>query len=71
MSGGDLFERIIADDYKISEAEVIKYISQVCDGIRYMHENNYVHLDIKASMHSSKFYSACTTVTVTLGHKKL
>ena len=52
MSGGELFDRIAADDYKMSEAEVIKYISQVCDGIKYMHDNNYVHLDVKASLHS-------------------
>ena len=49
MSGGELFDRIAAEDYKMSEAEVINYMRQVCDGLRYMHENSIVHLDVKVS----------------------
>ncbi|XP_014665457.1 PREDICTED: twitchin-like isoform X3 [Priapulus caudatus] len=47
LSGGELFERITADTYKMTEAEAINYMRQVCDGLRHMHENNIVHLDIK------------------------
>ena len=47
LSGGELFDRIAQEDYKMSEAEVIKYIKQVCEGLEHMHENNIVHLDIK------------------------
>lgn len=47
LSGGELFERITADDYKISEAEVINYMRQICEGVRHMHEKNIIHLDIK------------------------
>ncbi|XP_069132542.1 twitchin-like isoform X10 [Argopecten irradians] len=47
LAGGELFDRIAADDYKMNEAEVINYIRQVCDGLRHMHENSIVHLDIK------------------------
>lgn len=51
LSGGELFDRIAAEDYKMSEAEVINYMRQVCDGLRYMHENSIVHLDVKVSFH--------------------
>lgn len=47
MSGGELFERITADGYVMSEAEVINYMRQICEGIKHMHEKNIIHLDIK------------------------
>ncbi|XP_064634017.1 twitchin-like isoform X9 [Lineus longissimus] len=47
LSGGELFDRVADDSYKMCEAEVINYMRQVCDGISHMHDNCYVHLDIK------------------------
>uniref|UniRef100_A0A1A9V0P1 Twitchin n=1 Tax=Glossina austeni TaxID=7395 RepID=A0A1A9V0P1_GLOAU len=47
LSGGELFERITAEDYIMTEAEVINYMRQICEGIRHMHEKNIIHLDIK------------------------
>lgn len=47
LSGGELFDQIADEDYKMSEAEVIHYIRQVCDGLQHMHDNNIVHLDVK------------------------
>lgn len=47
LSGGELFDRITADGYTMSESEVINYIRQICDAVRYMHEKNIIHLDIK------------------------
>uniref|UniRef100_A0A0B7BN15 Uncharacterized protein n=1 Tax=Arion vulgaris TaxID=1028688 RepID=A0A0B7BN15_9EUPU len=47
LSGGELFDRIAAEDYKMSEAEVINYMRQACEGLKHMHEHNIVHLDIK------------------------
>jgi len=47
MSGGELFERITGEGYEMSEAEVINYMRQICEGIKHMHEKNILHLDIK------------------------
>lgn len=44
LSGGELFERITSDGYSMSEAEVINYMRQICDGIKHMHERNIIHL---------------------------
>ncbi|XP_071104533.1 twitchin-like isoform X3 [Haliotis cracherodii] len=47
LAGGELFDRIAAEDYKMSEAEVINYMRQACEGLKHMHEHSIVHLDIK------------------------
>ena len=39
MIGGALLERKL-----LSEAEVIKYMKQICEGMKYLHENNILHL---------------------------
>jgi len=49
LSGGELFDRIADDNYKMSESEVIKYIRQICEGLQSMHELGIVHLDIKVA----------------------
>ena len=49
LSGGELFDRVGSDDYKMSEAEAINYMRQLCEGLKHCHEHNIVHLDIKVS----------------------
>ncbi len=47
IAGGELFDRIADPNYKMTEAEAIKYMRQICQGLQHMHENNIVHLDLK------------------------
>ncbi|CAF4579023.1 unnamed protein product [Rotaria sp. Silwood1] len=47
VAGGELFDRIADPNYKMTEAEAIKYMRQICQGLEHMHENNIVHLDLK------------------------
>ncbi|XP_046701046.1 myosin light chain kinase, smooth muscle isoform X1 [Silurus meridionalis] len=47
VSGGELFERIIDEDFELSEREVIKYMLQIIDGVGYIHKKGIVHLDLK------------------------
>lgn len=47
MSGGELFEKVADDSNRMSEAEAAEYMRQVCEGLCHMHENSYVHLDLK------------------------
>ena len=44
LSGGELFERITAEGYTMSEAQVINYMRQICEGVKHMHERNIIHL---------------------------
>ncbi|XP_077472882.1 myosin light chain kinase, smooth muscle isoform X1 [Stigmatopora argus] len=47
ISGGELFERIIDEDFELSEREVIKYMLQIVDGVGFIHRQGIVHLDLK------------------------
>ncbi|CAJ0587388.1 unnamed protein product, partial [Mesorhabditis spiculigera] len=47
LSGGELFEKIADEHSRMSEKEAADYTRQVCEALRVMHENNYVHLDLK------------------------
>jgi hypothetical protein len=44
LSGGELFEKITSEGYSMSEAEVINYMRQICEGVKHMHERNIIHL---------------------------
>uniref|UniRef100_A0A8C4QDU1 Myosin light chain kinase, smooth muscle n=1 Tax=Eptatretus burgeri TaxID=7764 RepID=A0A8C4QDU1_EPTBU len=47
ISGGELFERIIAEDFELTERECIKYMRQIVEGVCFVHEQGIVHLDLK------------------------
>lgn len=47
MDGGELFDRIIDDNYNLTEFDTILFIKQICEGIRHMHQMYILHLDLK------------------------
>lgn len=47
ISGGELFERVVADDFTLTEKDCILFMRQICEGVAYMHSQNIVHLDLK------------------------
>ncbi|NWU96099.1 MYLK2 kinase, partial [Upupa epops] len=47
VEGGELFERIIDDDYHLTEVDCMVFVRQICEGIRFMHQMRVLHLDLK------------------------
>ena len=50
IAGGELFERVVADDFTLTEKDVILFMRQICEGVQYMHNKLIIHLDLKVSI---------------------
>ncbi|XP_028405202.1 myosin light chain kinase, smooth muscle-like [Dendronephthya gigantea] len=46
MRGGELLERLSEKDY-LTEHEIIRYVKQILEGVKDMHEKDVLHLDLK------------------------
>ncbi len=38
LSGGELFERVAAEQFDLTEAECVLFTRQICRGVQYLHE---------------------------------
>ncbi|XP_071306950.1 myosin light chain kinase, smooth muscle-like isoform X1 [Agelaius tricolor] len=47
MAGGELFERIVDDDFEHTEPSSAQYMQQILEGLQFMHGQAIVHLDLK------------------------
>lgn len=47
IDGGELFERVVADDFTLTEGDCIIFLRQICDAVRFIHAKNIMHLDLK------------------------
>jgi serine/threonine protein kinase len=47
ITGGELFERVIDDDFILTERLCELYMMQICEGVNFMHSCNIIHLDMK------------------------
>jgi len=43
----ELFERIISEDFELTERDCIVFMRQICDGVSFMHNKQVLHLDLK------------------------
>ncbi|KAM7400534.1 hypothetical protein PAMA_004966 [Pampus argenteus] len=47
VGGGELFDRIIDENYTLMELDALVFIRQICEGLKYMHKMYILHLDLK------------------------
>lgn len=46
MRGGELLERLTEKDY-LTEHEIMRYVKQILEGVKDMHDKDVLHLDLK------------------------
>lgn len=47
ITGGELFERVIDEEFVLTEKACVVFLRQICEGMAFMHEKNILHLDMK------------------------
>ncbi|XP_063987212.1 uncharacterized protein LOC135167689 isoform X2 [Diachasmimorpha longicaudata] len=47
ITGGELFERVAADDFTLTERDGVLFVKQICEAVAYMHDKHIVHMDLK------------------------
>ncbi|XP_051904194.1 myosin light chain kinase, smooth muscle [Hippocampus zosterae] len=47
IAGGELFERIVDDNFEHTEPASVRYVQQILQGVSFMHRQLIVHLDLK------------------------
>lgn len=49
IDGGELFDRVIGDDFILTEKSCTVFVRQICEGIAFIHSKNVLHLDLKVN----------------------
>uniref|UniRef100_A0A673YYC3 Myosin light chain kinase family member 4 n=1 Tax=Salmo trutta TaxID=8032 RepID=A0A673YYC3_SALTR len=47
VDGGELFDRIIDENYTLMELDTVMFIREICEGLQHMHKMYILHLDLK------------------------
>lgn len=47
IQGGELFERVIEEDYVLTEKACTVFMRQICEAVEFIHSRQILHLDLK------------------------
>ncbi|KAK5649551.1 hypothetical protein RI129_000580 [Pyrocoelia pectoralis] len=47
IEGGELFERVIDEDFVLTEKSCTAFMRQICEGVAFIHKQRILHLDMK------------------------
>lgn len=54
-AGGEIFHQCVSDEV-FSEDHVKRLMRQILEGVSFLHQNNVVHLDLKVSRWTRRFW---------------
>uniref|UniRef100_A0A914Z953 Protein kinase domain-containing protein n=1 Tax=Panagrolaimus superbus TaxID=310955 RepID=A0A914Z953_9BILA len=57
VHGGELFDRVVEENYILTETAVAMIVYQICEAIRYIHSHNIIHLDLKVCTFNNSLLS--------------
>ncbi|KAJ8982945.1 hypothetical protein NQ317_005260, partial [Molorchus minor] len=55
IEGGELFERVIDDDFILTEKSCTIFMRQICEGVDFIHKQRILHLDMKVLFGTPEF----------------
>lgn len=47
IEGGELFDRVIEEDYELTEKACTVFVRQICEAVDFLQSRNVLHLDLK------------------------
>lgn len=47
IDGGELFDRVLDDNYILTEKACSIFVRQICEALDFIHDKNVIHLDLK------------------------
>lgn len=68
-----MFERVIDDDFILTEKACTIFMRQICEGVEFIHRKNILHLDLKVKLlrynlvlpeNSHGFEMVCATLDI-------
>ncbi len=47
IGGGELFDRVIEDEFVLTEKACAAFMRQIVEAVAYIHQQHIIHLDLK------------------------
>ena len=52
IGGGELFDRVIEDEFVLTEKACAAFMRQIVEAVAYIHKQHIIHLDLKVRVRS-------------------